>query len=86
MAAQLPGLAQALDGLQMSLALQEGVSKITNGLLIMAVYVVVLAIVALVVGRKFGGKDRRQQKRTANLVWALGLVLFAVVAIPRIFL
>ena len=70
----------------MSVALQEGVSRITHGLYIMAGYAIVLAILSVVIGRKFGGNDRRQQKRTANLVWAIGLVLFALIAIPRIFM
>ena len=52
----------------------------------MAGYAIVLAILSVVIGRKFGGNDRRQQKRTANLVWAIGLVLFALIAIPRIFM
>ena len=70
----------------MTLALQEGVSKITDGLYIMAGYVIVLTIISVVIGRKFGGKDRRQQKRTENLVWAVGLVLFVLIAMPRIFM
>ena len=70
----------------MTLALQEGVSKITDGLYFMAGYAIVLTIISVVIGRKFGGKDRRQQKRTANLVWAAGLVLFVLIAMPRPFM
>ncbi len=70
----------------MTLALQEGVSKIADGLYIMAGYVIVLTIISVVIGRKFGGKDRRQQKRKENLVWAVGLVLFVLIAMPRIFM
>jgi hypothetical protein len=51
----------------------------------MAGFAVVLAIISLVVAHKFGGKTRRQKKATAGLVWALGFVLFAVFAMPRLF-
>ena len=75
-----------LDGIEMNPVLKEAVSKITQGLYIMAAYVVVLAVLSIVIGRKYGGSNRRQQKRTANLVWAIGLVLFALIAIPSIYM
>ncbi len=65
--------------------MQEGISHITTGLYTMAGFAVFLAIVSLVIAHKFGGKTRRQKKATAGLVWALGLVLFAVFAMPRLF-
>ena len=65
--------------------LQQGVSQITTGLYTMAGFAVVLAILSLVIASKFGGKTRRQKKATAGLVWAIGFVLFALIAMPRLF-
>ena len=69
----------------MNPALEKIVSKITSGFYTVAIAALALGILAVLVGRKFGGKSRRQRKATADLVWAAGLVFLGILVIPRLF-
>jgi uncharacterized membrane protein len=66
-------------------ALAKGVSQITTGFYTIAIAATVLGIVAVIIGSKVGGKNRRQRKATADLVWAIGLVLLASLLVPKLF-
>lgn len=69
----------------MSPALEKGVSQITSGLYSIAIAAVILGVLAVLIGKRFGGKTRRQQKAAAGLVWAIGLVLLGIFVIPKLF-
>jgi hypothetical protein len=65
--------------------LEESVAQITSGFHVLAVAVIVVGVAAVLVGRKSGGKTKGQRKATADLVWGIGLLVMAVLLIPRLF-
>lgn len=69
----------------MNPALENAVSQITRGFYFLAGAMVVVGVVALLVGRKFGGKTKVQRRATGDLVWAIGLLLVGILLIPRLF-
>ena len=68
----------------MNPALEKATSQIAGTFYSIAIAVVVLGILSVVVAKTIGGKSRRQQKTTAKLVFAIGMLLFALVFLPRI--
>jgi Na+-driven multidrug efflux pump len=68
----------------MNPALEKATSHIAGTFYSIAIAVVVLGILSVVVAKTIGGKNRRQQKATAKLVFAIGMLLFALVFLPRI--
>ena len=69
----------------MNPALDNSVSQITNGFYTIAIAALILGVLAVFVGSRFGGKSKRQRKATADLVWAFGLLLLGVFLIPKLF-
>ena len=69
----------------MNPTLDKAVSQITAGFYTLAIVAVILGLLAVVIGRKFGGKKPRQRRATADLVWAIGLLLLAIFGIPKLF-
>ncbi len=68
----------------MNPALEKATSHATGGFYSIAIVVVVLGILAAVVANTVGGKNRRQRQATAKLVFAIGMLLFALIFLPRI--
>jgi hypothetical protein len=68
----------------MNAPLADAVSKITFGFYTLAFLFIGLAFFAAVVSKR-GGKNRRQKRVTADLVWAIGLLLIAILVLPRLF-
>jgi Na+-driven multidrug efflux pump len=68
----------------MNPALEQATSHITGTFYSIAIAVVVLGILSVVVAKTIGGKNRRQRKATAELVFAIGMLLFALIFLPRI--
>lgn len=69
----------------MNPTLEKAVSQITSGFYTIAMAMVALGILAMFIGSRFGGKSRRQRKATADLVWAIGLLVLAILVIPKLF-
>lgn len=64
---------------------EKTVSQVTSGFYTIAIAAVLIGLLAVFVGSRFGGKTRKQRKATASLVWAIGLVLVGVFLIPKLF-
>lgn len=69
----------------MNPALDKAVSTITSGFIIIGIAAIILSIIAVVIGKKFGGDTKRKQKATANVVWATGLLLIGIFLLPNLF-
>jgi len=69
----------------MSSPLDKAVSTITSGLISIGIAAFILGIIAVVIGKKFGGDTKRKQKATANVVWAVGLLLIGIFLLPNLF-
>jgi hypothetical protein len=69
----------------MAPSLTGAVSKITSGFYILALAAIVVGVISVAVGRRFGGKTRRQRRATADLAWAVGLLLIGIFILPHLF-
>ncbi len=69
----------------MSTALDKTVSTITSGFITIAIAAIIVGIIAVVIGKKYGGDTKRKQKATANVVWAIGLLLIGIFLLPNLF-
>ena len=69
----------------MSSALDKAASTITSGVITIGIAAFILGIIAVVIGKKFGGDTKRKQKATANVVWAIGLLLIGIFLLPNLF-
>ncbi|MFC5571552.1 hypothetical protein ACFPN1_15945 [Lysobacter yangpyeongensis] len=68
----------------MNSQLEKATAHITGSFYSIAIAVIALSILSLVVAKTVGGKNRRQQRATAELTFAIGMVLFALLFLPRI--
>jgi hypothetical protein len=64
--------------------LDSAVSKLTGGFYTLAILFIGLAIFAALVGTG-GGKNRKQKRATADLVWTVGLLQIALLVLPKLF-
>jgi len=69
----------------MNPALDKTLSTITAGFITIAIAAVILGIIAVVIGKKYGGDTKRKQKATASVVWAIGLLLIGIFLLPNLF-
>ena len=64
--------------------IEKAIAPVTTGFYALAIAVVLVAIVAAVAAKSFGGKTKRQRQATAKLLFALGILVFAFAALPKI--
>jgi predicted small integral membrane protein len=64
--------------------LAKATAHITDVVYSITIAVIVFGVISLVAAKTIGGKTKRQQKLTAELVFAVGMLLFALVFLPRI--
>lgn len=69
----------------MSTALDKTVSTITSGFITIGIAAIILSIIAVVIGKKYGGDTKRKQKATAKVVWVIGLLIIGVFLLPNLF-
>jgi len=64
--------------------LAKATAHITGVFYALAIAVAVVGVLSLVVAKTVGGKTRRQRQATAKVVFAIGMLLFALLFLPRI--
>jgi hypothetical protein len=64
--------------------LAKATAHITGTFYALAIAVVAVGAISLIVAKTVGGKSRRQRQATAQVVFAIGMFLFAVFFLPRI--
>ena len=69
----------------MNSALDKTASTLTSGFITIAIAAIILGIIAVVIGKKYGGDTKRKQKATASVVWAIGLLLIGIFLLPNLF-
>lgn len=69
----------------MNPALDKSLSTITSGFITIAIAAIILGIIAVVIGKRYGGDTKSKQKATAKVVWAIGLLLIGIFILPNLF-
>ena len=64
--------------------LAKATAHITGTFYALAIAVVTVGVLSLIVAKTMGGKTRRQRQATAKVVFAIGMLLFALLFLPRI--
>ena len=68
----------------MTPGIEKAIAPVTTGFYSLAIAVVVVAILAAIAAKSFGGKTKKQREATAKLLFAIGILVFAVAALPKI--
>jgi hypothetical protein len=64
--------------------LEKATAHITDMIYTIVIVMIVLTIVSAIAAKAIGGKNQTRRRTTAGLVYAIGMILFAFLLLPKI--